>query len=208
MGGGGIKSIIIAAIIDLSAWFTAAAINNISMVNLLSECFNVGADDAGYFYLGLLHVLRFAGVSKNIVLALNILIAVIFMLVLYKYLKKNLRSEKLFYFAAYVPVCVASTMYMYKNGCDYLILIYPAAFFMILCMNEKISRQDFNLSVLCTGYLLLSRCLVYAGVVLHRTNLARGIYKGIDSLIIMIIGVILCKLVVKYQEIFRCSEIK
>ncbi|MBQ7593478.1 MAG: DUF2029 domain-containing protein, partial [Synergistaceae bacterium] len=92
MGKDGIKAVITGAILDLAAWFAASAINNISMLQLLSDCFNSGADEAGYNYLGLLHVLRFAGVSKNIVLALNMSIAVVFMLILYKYLKNNLRS--------------------------------------------------------------------------------------------------------------------
>ena len=208
MGKDGIKSIITAAIIDLAAWFAAANINNISMIQLLSDCFNSGADDIGFNYLGLLHFLRFVGengVNKNIVLALNMSIAIIFMLVLYKYLKTNLRSEKLMTFAAYIPACIASTMWMYKNGTDYLVLIYPAAFAVILCMYEKISRRDFNISLLCCTYLLLSRFLVYAGIVIYKTNLSRGIYKGIDSLIIMIVGVILCRLIVRNQEAF-CSD--
>ena len=198
---GHVKPVLIGAVICLAAWVGASVMTGRPMLQLLAECFSSGIDSPNDYYTGLFHVLTLHGFNKNAILAANVFTGLAYMMLLYNYLRKNIRSEVLTEFAAYVPACLASVVWMYKNGCDYLLLAYPAAVGVLLCMNARTSRKDFMKALICTGYLLASRCLVYFGIALiSRTNEARALYKSFDGLLIMITGIILCRLLVKYQE--------
>ena len=198
---GHVKAVVIGAVICIAAWITASVITHTPMLKLLADCFNVGIYSANDNYTGLLHILTLTGFNKNLILAVNMLTGIYYMLIVYFFLKRNLHSELLMELAAYIPACIASTMWMYKNGGDYILLIYPAAFAVIMCTDENLKNSDFLKALICTGYLILSRSLVYFGiVVISRTNEARAIYKGIDSLMIMIIGIILCRMLVRYKR--------
>ena len=206
---GHIKPLVIGAVICLSAWFAASVLAHTTMLQLLHDCMNAGMYDENY--VGPFQLLIFAGVSKNIALALSMFTGIIYMMAEYYYLRKNIRSANLLDLAVFIPACIASTVWMYKNGCDYLILIYPAAFGLLISLLESVSRKDFMKISLCTAYLLLSRYIVTFWIAISSKNYlsfaifddistARTICKSLDSMIMLTVGVILCRMLIKYQE--------
>ena len=206
---GHVKPLVIGAVICLGAWFAASVITQTTMLQLLQGCMNAGMYDENY--VGPFQLLALAGVNKNIALGLSMFTGIIYTVLVYAYLRKNVQSAEIMHLAAYVPACAASTVWMFKNGGDYLILIYPAAFGLLMCLLEKVSRKDFVKIFLCTAYLLLSRYIVTFFIALSSKDYlsfavfgdisaARTICKSLDGIIIMIVGVMLCRMLVKYQE--------
>ena len=197
---GNVKPIIIGTIICLAAWFAASTMLHVTMLQLFADCFNVGAQ--WFTYKGVFHLLVFYGIDHNLVLAANVCVGIVYMMALYTYLKSNIRSEKLLDWVAYIPACIASTIYFYKNGSDYVILIYPVAFGVLICLTDTVSRKDFIIElVFIVFYLLMTRLFVYFCIAIIDSSIeARAVYSTFESVIIMLIGILQTRLLIKYQE--------
>lgn len=191
------KPLFLAAGIDIAGWIATGILTDTGIVTLLKETFSSGTA-SGEQYLGLLSFLLSFGWEKSLILILNVIIGIGYTLVLWLYLKKSCALEENA-LILYAPACIASTFWIYKNGTDYLILAFAAAFFVLLGIREQVSKRDFWICVLGTAYLEMSRCAVYLGVVLlEETSWGRNLVKSIDGFILGIVGVILCRLWVKY----------
>ena len=183
----------IAAAIVLAGWGATALFTSTPPLQLLAQTFGSGTANSGQ-YLGLLNNLKFFGVDSTLILLLNMVIGVAYTLALLHYIKKRYPAacNSLFVF---VPACIASTFWIYKNGTDYAILTFVSFFFLLLCMKENTPIKDRIGSILSMGYLQMSRCIVYLGIFLCRDNIfVRDLLKSADGVIIAIIGVYLCKL--------------
>lgn len=192
------KVLFTAAFIVLSGWVATSIVTSTDPVTLLSDALAKGtASDAQY--LGLLNNLKYIGVNSTVILLLNMAIGAAFILVLSRYLRKNHLdiSTSAFYF---VPVCIASTFWVYKNGTDYMILIFATLMFFILCFKHTLTTADYLGSFVSIGYLQMSRCFVYVGKILFRDNLfISDLFKSVDGLVLALIGIYLCRLWVKYK---------
>lgn len=193
------KPLVIGAVMDLAGWAATGIITKTSPFLLLKETFSSGtASDKQY--LGLLSVMQAFGWNKTVILILNVMIGILYTILLWRYLKKRVQPEACRWLL-YAPACIASTFWIYKNGTDYLILVYAAACFLILCLKQELKRKDFWIALFSMGYLQMSRCLVYAGVLLvGETSWGRDLFKSIDGLLLGIAGVILCRLCSRYLK--------
>lgn len=197
------KVLFTAAVIVLLGWLATSIVTSTNPVTLLSDALTKGtASDRQY--LGLLNNLKYIGVNSTVILLLNMAIGAAFILVLSRYLRKNhldIRTS-LFYF---VPVCIASTFWVYKNGTDYMILIFATLMFLILCFRHDLTTADYWGSFLSIGYLQMSRLLVYAGKILFPDNLSttdlfmNDLFKSVDGIALALIDIYLCRLWVKYK---------
>lgn len=192
------KPIILAAVIDITGWIVTAVHTGTGILELLSEMFSSGtASDKQY--LGLLSIVQYVGVSRSWVILLNVLLGVVYTIGLWWYLKNksNCGDNAVI---LYAPACIASTFWIYKNGTDYLILALAAFFFVFLCTDERIIGRHFLMSLFGLGYLLMSRCAVYVGVIVSEDTVwGRDMCKSIDGLFLAIIGIVLCRLWVTYH---------
>ena len=197
------KALTTGAVIDLALWFAASVIMKTSMLNLLSLCLNVGVNRKTQ-YLGVMAMIQYYGAGRNTAIIMSVVTGIIYMLMLYVYFRKNIRSSRVLEFLAYVPACVASTVWMFKNGCDLLILVYPAAFAVIMCMWRGLSGKDFAALLVIIAFMMLSRCMVYFGIVIiDSSDFFRDAYKCFESVMLMAAGVILCRMCVKNQKAFE-----
>ena len=153
-----------------------------------------------FFLFHLLNNLKYFGVDSGIILLMNVAIGCLYVAALYFYLKKNDIGSGGSYFV-YVPACVASTFWVYKNGTDYMIIAFAVFFLALLCMKKDLNIKELLVAIFSIGWLEMSRCFVYFGITLFKDNLfVRDLFKSFDGLVVAIIGVILCKLWVKYKE--------
>ncbi len=189
----------IAAAIDIAAWIGMGFLTDTNIIELLLQTFSSGtASDAQY--LGLFSVLQYIGIPKMAVLAANVLFGVSYTVIMRLYLKSK-GHEKGNSFVLYVPACIASVFWIYKNGTDYMILSFAVIFFVLMILKNNMNFKDTILSVLCIGYLQMSRCAVYLCIVLSKRHpLYTDLAKSMDGLIIGIIGVIFCVLWTKYHN--------
>ena len=196
------KALITGAVIDLAVWFITSLMMNTTMLELLRLCLNASVYRETQ-YLGVMAMLQYYGISKNAAVIMSVLIGIIYMLMIYVYFRKNIHSSKVLEFMAYIPACIASIVWMYKNGCDFLVLAYPAAFAVIMCMWQEISRKDFFILLVIIAVLMLSRCMVYFGIVIiDKSDFFRDAYKTFESVLLMISGGIFCRMCVKNQGAF------
>lgn len=191
------KPLVIGAAIDIAGLITTSIVTNTGMLQLLREMLQSGTASKEQ-YLGLCSFLLAFGWDRRVILLLNMLLGIGYTVVLWYYLKK--KSNRIMNeIVLYAPACIASTFWMYKNGTDYLILAFASAFFVLLCMRKELSWRDFWVSAFGIGYLQMSRCLVYIGVLLTKdTGWGRNLVKSVDGFVLAIVGVILCRLWVKY----------
>ena len=189
-------------------WLATSLVISVNPVDLIKYTLESGTA-ASTQYLGLLNNLKYFGVNSTLILLMNVAIGCVYTLGLYFYLKKRARVDSLFIF---VPACIASVFWIYKNGTDYMILAFAAAFFCLLCMSGRLTPADFIGSLCSVAWLQMSRCAVYLGVMLSGENLfVRDIFKSADGLIIAVAGIYLCTLWVKYggeEIIIRLKERK
>ena len=132
----------------------------------------------------------------------NMLIGILFTGGSWLYLKKK-GSAEADSLILYAPACAASTFWMYKNGTDYLILAFVAAFFIWLCLEKKISTKHFVLSAGCIFYLEMSRCAVYFLIMVGgKTAAIRNMAKSADGFLIAVAAMILCR----FWCVYRTKE--
>ena len=196
------KTLITGAFIDIISWFAASVCINTPMLELLKQSLFRGVNGDNR-YLGILSPLMFLDINRTVIMLCNILIGIAYTLIFYYWFSRYKKTfGNTFNVIIYFPACIASNVWMYKNGCDYLILVYASALIVFMCTFEKLSRRDFYISLLCMLYFQLSRCLVYAAILLVSSSpLVRSIFKSLDGLAIMIIGTFICKLFFKYKPL-------
>lgn len=195
------KPLFTAAAIDILGWITTAVITGTSPLILLKETLSSGTASAKQ-YLGMFSFLQLAGINSTVVLLLNMIVGIIFTAAGCLYLRKKCHASDNS-LVLYVPACAASTFWMYKNGTDYLILVFVAAFFLYLCLEKGLSTKDLLLSVFCLLYLEMSRCAVYFVIVLGQKSVAvRNLSKSFDGILIAVITVIFLHL----WHAYSCCE--
>lgn len=195
------KPLITAAVIDIAGWAASSAITGTSPLVLLKETFSSGTVSPKQ-YLGLLGFLQSFGVNSTLILMENMLIGILFTVGGWIYLKKKCGAEA-DSLILYAPACAASTFWMYKNGTDYLILAFVAAFFIWLCLEKKISTKHFVLSAGCVFYLEMSRCAVYFLIMVGgKTAAIRNMAKSADGFLIAVAAMILCR----FWCVYRTKE--
>lgn len=193
------KAIITAALIDIAAWLAVSLMTDTGIVDLLIQTFSSGTASPVQ-YLGLFSVIKHMGVEKGIVLMMNVFAGVTYTIGLWYYLKKKSDSA-VNQLVFYVPACIASTFWIYKNGTDYMILAFAVIFFAVLFLNNKMSLRDRIVSWICMGYLLMSRCAVYIGIIVSGENqVAIDFVKSLDGLLIAVSGIIFCRMWTKYNS--------
>ena len=202
------KTLFTAAGIVIAGWLATSLVISVNPVDLLKYTLESGTASSTQ-YLGLLNNLKYFGVNSTLILLMNVAIGCVYTLGLYLYLKKRARVDSIFIF---VPACIASVFWIYKNGTDYMILAFAAAFFCLLCMRGRLTMADYIASLFSIAWLQMSRCAVYLGVTFFDDNLfVRDIFKSADGLIIAIVGIYLCTLWVKYggeEVIIKLKERK
>ena len=188
------KTLFTAAGIVIAGWLVTSLLISVNPVELIRYTLESGTA-ASTQYLGLLNNLKYFGVNSTLILLMNVAIGCVYTLGLYIYLKKRARVDSVFIF---VPACIASVFWIYKNGTDYMILAFATVFFCLLCMNGKIFLADRLVSFFSIAWLQMSRCAVYLGAVLFEENLfVRELFKSADGLVLAVIGIYLCTLWVK-----------
>lgn len=192
------KPLAIAAAIVIAGWIATSLITATSPLQLLAQTFSSGTA-APTQYLGLLNNLKYFGVNSTFILLFNMLIGAAYTTFLFFYIKKrNTKTFKSLFI--YIPGCIASVFWIFKNGTDYLILTFAAIFFALLMMKKTMSMKDRLGSLLSIGYLEMGRCAVYLGISLFPKNLfVRDLFKSADGLVIGLIGIYLCYLWTKYD---------
>lgn len=201
------KVLFTAAGIVLAGWAATCIFTSTNPVELLLQTFSSGTA-ASTQYLGLLNNLKYFGVDSKIILLINVAIGCIYTVSLYAYLRKktDISSNSLF---LYVPACLASTFWIYKNGTDYMIIAFATIFFCLLCLEKKMTFFEYIVSFVSIGWLEMSRCAVYMGAVLFPDNLfVRDLFKSADGLVIAVIGIVLCMFWVKYDGSSIMKKIK
>lgn len=189
------KTLFTAAGIVIAGWAATSLAISVNPIDLIKYTLESGTA-ASTQYLGLLNNLKYFGVDSTLILLMNVAIGCVYTLGLYLYLKKRTRVDSVFVF---VPACIASVFWIYKNGTDYMILAFAAAFFCLLCMSKRLTVADYIASICSIAWLQMSRCAVYLGVTLFDDNLfVRDLFKSADGLVIAIVGIYLCRLWVKY----------
>lgn len=192
------KVLFSAAFIVLLGWLATSAITSTNPVALLSSALSRGTAAATQ-YLGLLNNLKYFGVDSTLILLLNMAIGAAFVVILSHYLRKNHidLNTSVFYF---IPACIASTFWVYKNGTDYMILSFATLMFCILCYKKAMTATDYLGSFVSIAYLQMSRCIVYVGKILAQDNLfISDLFKSVDGLVLGLVGIYLCRLWVKYN---------
>lgn len=193
------KVLTLASIIVMSGWISTAIITSTPLLELLLQTFNSGTAEITQ-YLGLLNNLKYFNVNSKLILLLNMAIGAVYVIILYFYIKKQ-SSDAFQSPFIYVPACIASTFWIYKNGTDYSILTFASIFFCMLCVKKELPMKDRLGSIVSVGYLQMSRIIVYLAVFFFKDNLfIRDMFKTADGIIIAIIGIYLCKLYVKNSQ--------
>lgn len=193
------KPLFTAATIDILGWITTSVITHTSPLLLLKETLSSGMASSKQ-YLGMFSFLQLAGMDSTAVLLLNMIIGIIFTAGGWFYLKNKCQATDNS-LVLYVPACASSTFWMYKNGTDYLILVFVAAFFLWLCFETNLSAKDFWLSAFCLLYLEMSRCAVYFAIILGgKSETVRNLAKSFDGILIAVVTVIFLRLWRTYRR--------
>ncbi len=201
------KTLFTAADIVIAGWAATSIATATNPIDLLLQTLSSGTASSTQ-YLGLLNNLKYFGVDSKIILLINVAIGCLYTLVLFLYLRKKSVNCADSYFV-YVPACIASVFWIYKNGTDYMIIAFAALFFTLLCMNKELKISEYLISIFSIGWLEMSRCFVYLGAMLFKENLfVRDLFKSVDGLVIAFIGVYLCVLWVKHDGESILKELK
>lgn len=191
------KPLFFAAAIDIAGWAVTCLLTKTDPSTLLLQTFSSGTASDGQ-YLGLLSALRFLGTDSSLILLMNMALGLAYAVGGWLYLRRHsgLSAGSP---ALYLPACVASTFWMYKNGTDYSILSFCVFLFLLLVLNTSTDRKDFWLSYLCIAYGMLSRCWVYLGITLFDSLLLRDLFKSADGLLLALMGLVFCRMWIKYR---------
>ena len=194
------KTLITGAFIDIASWFIASVYIKTPMLELLNQSLAQGVNGE-LRYLGILSPLMFLNVNHMTILLCDAFIGIAYTLIFYYFFSKHRKIlGNMFNIIIYFPACIASNVWMYKNGGDYLILVYASALIIFMCIFENLSKRDFYVLLSCMLYFQLSRCLVYAAmIVISSSPLARSIFKSLDGFALIIAGTVTCKLFFKYK---------
>ena len=183
--------LLVGAGLALAGWILTAALTHVGPMKLFVDAFLCGTASPSQ-YLGLLSVLRyFLPLGDGAILALNAGIGCVYSIWLWQVLRKSgVGADSL---VLYIPACFASTFWFYKNGPDYAILALGSILLYCLCLAPEVSGRRFALCLFMAAYLEISRIAVYMGVLLSETDLGRDLFKSLDGLILMLIGIYLCR---------------
>lgn len=190
------KVLFTGASIDILGWLVTSVITKVSPLELLTSTFSSGTASE-FQYLGVLSVLQYCGLDKSLVLVLNVAVGFIYTIGLWYYLKKNKTANE-DELILYMPACIASTVWIYKNGTDYAILAFVTMFVCTLCFKRALNFREKIYAILSIAFLQVSRVAVYIGVTIWgESSMARDILKGSEGFILLIIGIVLCKMWVR-----------
>lgn len=186
------------AAIDVIGWGAASFLTGVSPLKLLGEMFQYGTVSSKQF-LGVLSVLRYTGISESVIMVINAGIGLGLTVGLWLYLKqKNLQGSP---WIRFMPSCIASTIWCYKNGTDFAVLALCSAFAFFLCIREDTTWREWILSLFCLGFLQMGRAVTSAGVsVALALNMGRDTFKSMESLLLILIAVYICISWVKIYE--------
>ncbi|MBE6617233.1 MAG: DUF2029 domain-containing protein [Ruminococcaceae bacterium] len=192
------KVLLVSFSIVFSGWGATALITKTNPLTLLLQTFDKGTASGGQ-YLGLFNNLKYFGIDSKIILMMNMVVGICFVTILYYHiLNKSLQTNNSLF--CFVPACIASTFWFYKNGTDYMILAFATLFFCILFLKANMVFKDCIGALFAIGYLQMSRCLVYLGIICFEDNLfVRDLFKSFDGLILGILGIYLCHSWKKYN---------
>ncbi|MBR1728000.1 MAG: DUF2029 domain-containing protein [Selenomonadaceae bacterium] len=122
------KVIMIAAVIDLSAWLISSLLIKKSPLTLLNEFFNCGVG-GGVQFNGIFHL---AFDNFNTAIMFSMLAGIIYMLIM-NFLIDD-RTPEIF---SIYPACIASSFWCYSFFCDLYILIVPTVICMFIVKFSK-----------------------------------------------------------------------
>ena len=189
------KPLFVGAAMDILGWIATSVMTTTPFMTLLSECF-VPATSAERHYYGVLSPLSFFGVAENIVLLMNAVVGVVYTYILWRYFKQKGVQNTI---ETYVPAFIASTIWTYKNGSDYMMVVLATILFIYICLDESTTLRDFWLSIGCILCLQMSRLGVNVMQKIFNSYFLRTLLKSAEGMLLMGIGVIFCVLWVKYK---------
>lgn len=182
---GHVRTIVLAAVIDLASWALASAATGTGFMDLLREMGTYGVMMPKQ-YLGLLSVARYAGVPVGVVLGLNVVVGLGFTLLMWARIKRS--SCRFRSYLSYVPAFAASVVWIYKNGTDYLILCGCAFVLYYLYAHYERVRGPELMALAGMAYLEIGRVITSVLLALFKENApARDLSKGLDGLLVLLI---------------------
>ena len=197
------KPLIVGAVIDIAGWIATCLITSTPFMKLFSECMTSGTSSGRHYY-GVLSPLTFIGIDKTAVLLFNAVLGIAFTVILWYYLKKKGIKNNI---ATYVPACIASVMWTYKNGPDYMMVVLASVLFIYICLDKHINTKDYILSLMCIFALQMSRLAVNVMQTVVTSYSVRTAVKSAEGLLLMAIGVLFCIMWVKYKSHKECIEL-
>lgn len=189
------KPIVVGAVIDILGWVATSVITSTPFMTLFNECMTSGTSSERHYY-GVLSPLTFLGIDETIVLGLCAVTGITYTIVLWYYLKKKGIDSTI---ATYVPACIASTIWIYKNGPDYMMVVIASLMFICICLNKKVTIKDYVVSLICILALQMSRLGVNLLQTVFTSYSERTVIKSAEGVLLMIIGVIFCTMWAKYK---------
>ncbi len=190
------KPILVGAVIDILGWIATCVITSTPFMTLFSECMTSGTSSGRHYY-GVLSPLTSIGIDKTTVLLLNAVLGVAYTFILWRYLKKKGINATI---ATYVPACIASTIWTYKNGPDYMMVVLASVLFIYICLDNKVSVKDYTISFISIFALQMSRLGVNVMQTVFTSYSARTAVKSAEGILLMAIGVIFCIMWAKHKS--------
>lgn len=190
------KPIVVGAVIDILGWIATSVITKTPFMTLFGECMTSGTSSDRHYY-GVLSPLTFLGVNKTLVLLLCAMTGILYTIILWYYLKKKGIDATI---ATYVPACIASTIWIYKNGPDYMMVVLASVLFIYVCLDKRVTLKDYIVSLICILALQMSRLGVNVMQTVFTSYFTRTLLKSAEGVLLMVIGVIFCVMWAKYKS--------
>lgn len=176
------KVITTAAAITILGWTATAIITNTGMITLLQETLNSSTSNKGQ-YLGLFSVLTNFGFPSIFVMIINFSIGIFYTIYFWRQTKHN-------ELVSFIPACIASTFWIFKNGTDFLILIYVTGILICISLYLKMPKGKMLFCLGSAFYLQTNRLIINAAMYLINNSwLWKNIFKGLDGVILICIGI-------------------
>lgn len=177
------KALIVAAVIDLSAWGIAALLTNQTPLTLLTEFLSV--DTGGGLAFAGLFTLAFQE-NLSLAMGLSMLAGVVFVWLTFK-------DEKYFWAC---PACLATTFFAYSFHNEFFILVLPA----LLCI--KLARKK----ILWLAAFIFMASAPYVLVLITNISIEDSLIsfwfaRTIFAIVLIVVGFLMQR-VLNYQKIF------
>ena len=190
------KPIIVGAVIDILGWIATSVITSTPFMTLFSECMTSGTSSERHYY-GVLSPLTFLGIDKTVVLLLCAVTGIAYTVILWYYLKRKGIDSTI---ATYVPACIASTIWIYKNGPDYMMVVLASLLLIYVCLDKNVNIKDYLISFACIFALQMSRLGVNVLQTVFTSYSSRTVIKSVEGVLLMAVGVIFCIMWAKYKS--------